>query len=782
MLGVVVREVERRSALRCRQHGAGETRRPARAGARRGTTSARGADAGRSASREQAVPRATSSTSGSRSGSGSPSATNGTRSRTTASAVRGAAPERSPRGARRPARRDEELDRDDPPARARTCSASRRAASGAIVIRSSMPSAWVVETSSSDTGCASSRASAASAWTAMPSSLSALSARPRPLAEPFREAGQRRLQELHRALGRARQHRREREPREVERASRARRASKFPTETTAASVDDDERVRLGGVELDARPARRRSPSASRAAPCSCGSVRKLSGSCSERAGTRSPRAASAAARASARGPATVGPRRSPGGGATRDSRRAPRGRAPPATSSASSRMRASWTRKRGVARSRTRSGSGARSPRPAPEHRRRAARPRGRPVARDRSARSSRATAPAAGRPRSAPRRRAPRARAGPRSSPARARSPAAAPSPARRRAGRAGPWAIRCWRTRSASCPASVDRGTTCGRRRPSSRRSASTSGDERVARRRPAPRPSARSRRIERHVPAAPRDADDLVERQAATVRHDSCRSWAASSPTHDGATPTRLLRSFAGATHRDLGRQSLVDVIALSARGAQPSERRHDERAGGDEDDRPAGRQVGVVRRSSARRAPTRARSPSRGRASSAGSRRSAARRSPGSTISAAISRIPTMRIEIATVSAASTATVDVHQPDPDAGDAAALLVEHRADEPAIEDRDRGERAEPEDEHDPEIAPRDGQDRAEEELEEVDVERGRPSRRARRRARCPCRRRARAPGRRPCRRAREATRSRAHRARPKASAVSTGETPSR
>jgi len=44
----------------------------------------------------------------------------------------------------------------------------RRAARGAIVVRSSMPSACAVDTSSNETGAASRRASAASAWTAIP--------------------------------------------------------------------------------------------------------------------------------------------------------------------------------------------------------------------------------------------------------------------------------------------------------------------------------------------------------------------------------------------------------------------------------------------------------------------------------------------------------------------------------------------------------------------------------------------------------------------------------------
>ena len=55
----------------------------------------------------------------------------------------------------------------------------------------------------------------------------------------------------------------------------------------------------------------------------------------------------------------------------------------------------------------------------------------------------------------------------------------------------------------------------------------------------------------------------------------------------------------------------------------------------------------------------------------------------------------------------------------------GHATSLLVQHDRDEPAIQECDRGERKAAEHEHDPEVATRDGQDRAEEELEEADVE---------------------------------------------------------
>ena len=49
---------------------------------------------------------------------------------------------------------------------------------------------------------------------------------------------------------------------------------------------------------------------------------------------------------------------------------------------------------------------------------------------------------------------------------------------------------------------------------------------------------------------------------------------------------------------------------------------------------------------------------------------------------------------MRIETATVSAASTATTTLRHATGHAGDARALLVEHDADESAVEEADRRE----------------------------------------------------------------------------------------
>ena len=116
-------------------------------------------------------------------------------------------------------------------------------------MRSSMPPACEEETSSCETGWASRRASAVSACIAIPTSLSALSARPGSLAEPLGQAGVRRVQELGRPLARARQRRREGEPGEVERSGQ-RNHLEVPDRDDDALLDDHERVRLCGVELD----------------------------------------------------------------------------------------------------------------------------------------------------------------------------------------------------------------------------------------------------------------------------------------------------------------------------------------------------------------------------------------------------------------------------------------------------------------------------------------------------------------------------------------------------
>ena len=74
-----------------------------------------------------------------------------------------------------------------------------------MVMRSSMPSASIVEAVSVETGCASERASTISAWLAQASSESAHSLLGLGLLETGAETGQRRLQQLHRALLRARE-------------------------------------------------------------------------------------------------------------------------------------------------------------------------------------------------------------------------------------------------------------------------------------------------------------------------------------------------------------------------------------------------------------------------------------------------------------------------------------------------------------------------------------------------------------------------------------------------
>ena len=66
--------------------------------------------------------------------------------------------------------------------------------------------------------------------------------------------------------------------------------------------------------------------------------------------------------------------------------------------------------------------------------------------------------------------------------------------------------------------------------------------------------------------------------------------------------------------------------------------------------------------------------------------------------GSTISAAIRRMPTIRIDTATVRAASTATTTLSARDRNSRDTTALFVEHRRDETAEENRDRREGGDP------------------------------------------------------------------------------------
>ena len=93
--------------------------------------------------------------------------------------------------------------------------------------------------------------------------------------------------------------------------------------------------------------------------------------------------------------------------------------------------------------------------------------------------------------------------------------------------------------------------------------------------------------------------------------------------------------------------------------------------------------------------------------------------------GSTISAAIRRMPDDPHRHGHGERGQDGDDDVESRHRHACDAAALLVEHRRDEAAEQYGDRRERAEPEHEHRPEVVARDREDRAEQELEQVDVE---------------------------------------------------------
>ena len=96
--------------------------------------------------------------------------------------------------------------------------------------------------------------------------------------------------------------------------------------------------------------------------------------------------------------------------------------------------------------------------------------------------------------------------------------------------------------------------------------------------------------------------------------------------------------------------------------------------------------------------------------------------------GSTISAAISRMPTTRIESAIVTAASATVSEFSADDREPGDACAFLVHDDGDERPVEQRDHCQRAGAERGDHGEVAARHRQDRAEEELEEVHVQRAR------------------------------------------------------
>ena len=279
LLGVVHAEVElerspRASSARCRR-----ARRRARGrAARRRTRRARGAGGGRPSVTRASPPSATSSTSGSRSGSGSPSPTNGARSRTIACALavpgaRGSARRSHACAARRSSiESTRATERDllgEPPRRERR---HRRAVLDALGLRRRHE--LERDRLREEPGLGGDRLDGD------PELAERALGEPRALAEPFREAGQRRLEELHRPLRRARQDLRERRGARDRAPSRAPATSKLPTETSRPSS-----TTTSGFDWCALSSRstcaRTKPSASRAAPCSCGRVRKLSGSCSD---------------------------------------------------------------------------------------------------------------------------------------------------------------------------------------------------------------------------------------------------------------------------------------------------------------------------------------------------------------------------------------------------------------------------------------------------------------------------------------------------------------------
>ena len=318
-----------------------------------------------------------------------------------------------------------------------------------MVVRSSIASAWVVDTSSSDTGCARSRASAAIAWTAIPSSLRALSARPgcspspsgRPVSGAWRSFTARSA-----ALVRTCATTRRARSSAVARAA----TSKLPTDTSRPSSTS-----TSGFDWCALSSRSTcstaKPSASRAAPWSCGMVRKLSGSWSERALTPLPSS-------SARSRSSVSSR--PGDGRTdasagwsSASRFAPSASrsSAPATSRVASSSLASWIARAAwpvenafwFRRAMPSPGAGASSPR--------------RPTAR--SAVCARSACPIEPSDRTGGRSSSFSARTTRSASSGRAAESPWASAFARRSAaarttsrGSAGPWAIRCWRSSSAS------------------------------------------------------------------------------------------------------------------------------------------------------------------------------------------------------------------------------------------------------------------------------------------------------------------------------------------
>ena len=118
-----------------------------------------------------------------------------------------------------------------------------------------MPSACVVETSSKDTGWASSRASAASAWAGTPNSDSESSGRPSRTASPGGSPVRWAWRSLTDQLAGARQHRCESDPEEVEGRRERQHVEVGDRDETALRLDG-QRVVLRGVELDRNLAQR----------------------------------------------------------------------------------------------------------------------------------------------------------------------------------------------------------------------------------------------------------------------------------------------------------------------------------------------------------------------------------------------------------------------------------------------------------------------------------------------------------------------------------------------
>ena len=116
-------------------------------------------------------------------------------------------------------------------------------------MRSSTPDSCIVEASSKETGWASSRASAAIAWAATPSSESPSCHEPSPRDQALAQSAEPRAEQLQRSLDRGREHRRECDAEEVEGGGERLRVE-VPDGDEALLAGHDERISLVGVELD----------------------------------------------------------------------------------------------------------------------------------------------------------------------------------------------------------------------------------------------------------------------------------------------------------------------------------------------------------------------------------------------------------------------------------------------------------------------------------------------------------------------------------------------------